>query len=89
MELRFNGESLSSECIIAARRYFADIKYSCMNDVQSGVWSPASHVNIPEYLVSLANDADDYLSGKRDHTFAFMQRAYYIQTGRCVALLPK
>ena len=28
------------------------------------------------------------LAGEFDHTFTFMQRAHYMQTGECVALLP-
>jgi hypothetical protein len=31
---------------------------------------------------------DDTLAGSYDHTLTFLQKAYWIQTGECVALLP-
>lgn len=83
--MKFNGVTLTQETIIAARQWFADNAQACIDEVTSG----AVRVNDPEtYFEWRRQSAADSLAGKNDHTFTFMQRAHYIQTGESVALLP-
>lgn len=73
------------ETIAAARQSFADGAMACIEEVQSG----AVHVNDPEgYFAWRRECARRALAGEYDHSFAFWQRAVYIQTGECPALLP-
>ena len=40
------------------------------------------------YREKMAERKEAALAGEFDHTLTFMQRAHYMQTGECVALLP-
>ena len=75
----------SSQAISAARYWFASNCYACIAQALNGTF----RVNdISEYEATQTKRAEDYLSGKFDHTFTLLQRAWYIQTGESVALLP-
>lgn len=77
--------TVTSESIHAARQWFAENALACIAEVKSG----AVRVNDPEkYFVQCMRRHDDALAGRSDHTFTFRQRAHYIQTGECPALLP-
>ena len=83
--MKFNGVELTQETILATRQWFADNAMACIAEVESG----AVKVNDPEkYFAWRKESAANSLAGKNDHTFTFMQRAHYLQTGECVALLP-
>lgn len=78
------SETLTTESIRLARQWFADNALACIAEVQSG----KVKVNDPEkYFASCRQRAEDVLAGKGDHTFAFRQRAYWIQTGECVPFM--
>jgi len=84
----FNGEKITQESIIATRQHFADIYQACINGALDGTEPPASHVNIAEYVAQHEENIRAMLAGERQNNFTFMQRAYWIQTGKCIALLP-
>lgn len=81
---KFNGVELTQETITTTRQWFADNCQACINDAISG----AQKVNDLVYYVNKKTEHKaDALSGKWDHTFSFLQRAHFVQTGECVALL--
>lgn len=76
--------TLTQESIQAARQWFADNATACIAEAQSG----AVFVNdLPAYIDWQKKRHADALTGKFDSSFTFRQRAYFIQTGECVALL--
>lgn len=81
----FNGVELTEETILKTRKWFHDNSIACIEEAKSG----KVFVNDPESYFEWRNEeAKEYMEGKHDHIVAFLQRAYYIQTGECVALLP-
>ena len=83
--MKFNGVKLTEESILKARQWYVDNARGCIEEVQNG----SVKVNDPEaYIKWREKQIEDALAGRYDHTLAFLQRAYYIQTGECVALLP-
>jgi len=77
--------NITPEAMLAARQWFADNAQACIAEAERG----EVRVNdLAGYIASRRQDAADALAGKHDHTFAFRQRAQYIQTGECVPLLP-
>lgn len=82
---RFNGVELTAESMQATRQWFADNSQACIEAALSG----EDRVNDLDGYVAWRRQAiADSLAGKGDHTVAFLQRAYFIQTGESVALLP-
>ena len=76
---------ITPETIQKTRQWWADNALACIAEVKSG----EVKVNNPEkYFAWRMEQHADALAGKYDHSFAFQQRAYFIQTGECVALLP-
>lgn len=76
---------LTPEAVQAARQWFADNALACIAEVESG----AMRVNDKaRYFAQRRQQHDDALAGAYDNSFAFWQRAYLIQTGECVPLLP-
>ena len=76
---------ITPESIKAARKFYADNASACINDAVSG----RVFVNdLPRYITRQAQNGADYLAGKSDNSFTMQQRALYIQTGECPALLP-
>lgn len=86
--MKFNNVDLTENAIILTRQHFADNAQGCIDEVLRGDVALASHVNQQDYFDDCNKRATMYLSGEHDHTFTFLQRAYWIQTGECVALLP-
>jgi len=82
----FNGVELTDETILKTRKWFHDVSLECIDEVKTG----KVKVNDEEYYFKWRNEqAIEYMNGYSDHTLTFLQRAYYIQTGESVALLPK
>lgn len=79
---------LTQETIKATREWFAQNCQGCIDEVKSGVVKLPSHVNPEAYFAEQRARAQDALSGKWDHTLTFRQRATFIQTGACNAILP-
>ena len=86
--MTFNGVTITQESIIACRQWFADNQQACIEGALDGTLGLASHVNVTEYIEACQRKQDSIEVGEQDHTFTFMQRAHYMQTGECVALLP-
>lgn len=83
--MKFAGTEITQESILKAREWFADNYDGCIAEAVNG----EVFVNdLPSYIVWREKQKAEVLAGKHDHTFTFMQRAYYIQTGESVALLP-
>lgn len=81
----FNGVELTEETILSTRKHFAENAQACIDEVLCG------DVKVDDretYLSWHIQDMVEFMAGERDHTFTFLQRAYWIQTGDCVALLP-
>lgn len=75
---------LTQETIQETRKWFADNAEDCINGAMAGEF----FVNdISAYVDWQRRRITQSLSGEWDHTFTFLQRALYIQTGVCVPLL--
>lgn len=84
--LKFNNIVLLESSIIQCRQWFADNAQACINEVLDR----SVKVNDSnKYFAWQKQRIVDSLAGKNDHTVTFLQRCYYIQTGECLALLPK
>jgi hypothetical protein len=82
--LKFNGVELTEESIQKTRKWFSDNAIACIEEVENG----KVRVNDCEKYFEMRNkQAKEYLEGKHEITFTFLQRAYFIQTGESVALL--
>ena len=81
--LKFNGVCLSDETIQKTRKWFSDNAIACIEEAKSG----KVYVNDLEYYTELnIKSSKEYIEGKHDHVFAFLQRAHFIQTGESVPL---
>lgn len=93
--MKFNNTELTPETIIATRQHFIDICNNCIRlcrqrDVEECSGQGEFFVNDKKKYIAQEQDVIVYYhQGKGDHTFTFLQRAYWIQTGEMVALLPK
>lgn len=76
----FAGVELSEETILATREHYAQISRDIIADVKAG--------RLRHSISHLEQRIEDSLAGKGDHSLAFLQRAYWIQTGEDIALLP-
>lgn len=84
----FNGVQITEESIKACRQWFADNAQACIDEVEQGFVKLPNHVNFEGYRECMNNKIRAALAGDFDSSFTLMQRAYYIQTGESVALLP-
>jgi hypothetical protein len=76
---------LTKETIQMTRQWYADNAAACIEEVKNGTVK----VNDTEkYYKWREQSAVDFMAGKYDHSFGFIQRAVVIQTGECYALLP-
>ena len=76
---------LTPETIRATRQWFADNARVCIAAAQSG----KVRVNdLTAYIAWQEESAAAALRGDYDRSLTFLQRATYIQTGECPALLP-
>lgn len=86
--MKFNDVEITQETTQTTRQWFAENARACVGEVLSGEVILPAHVDFEEYKSQREKYARSALAGEFDHTFTFMQRAYYIQTGESVALLP-
>lgn len=86
--MTFNGVTLTDATVQATRQWFADNCDACLREVEDGTVKLASHYPLEAYRQQMAKHKNQALAGEWDHTLAFRQRAYFIQTGESVALLP-
>lgn len=87
--MTYNGVPITEESMQACRQWFIDNQQACIDGALDGTLGLASHVDVNRYVEFCKQNQQYFASGEGDHTFTFMQRAHYIQTGECVALLPK
>lgn len=82
---RFNNVELTPASILKTREFFILNAQACIDEVKRG----EVRVNDPaEYFKWRNEQIAASALGENDHTFTFLQRAYYVQTGEMVALLP-
>lgn len=80
----FNGVELKEEAMQQTRQWFHDNCIACIEEAKEGRF----HVNdLERYIEWETKSAIEYMEGKHDRVLAFLQRAYYFQTGESVALL--
>ena len=83
--MKFNNEELQTEFILTTREIFAEIARQCIEEANSGqikVNNLTSHNEWREEQIAAC------LKGEYDHTISHLQYAYYLQTGKEIALLP-
>ena len=79
-----NPIEITNETIQATRKWFADNAQACIDGATNSEWK----VNdLPEYIAFQKRNIEASLRGDYDHTFTFVQKAIYIQTGQSVPLL--
>ena len=77
--------NITKETITKTRQWFIDNTQGCIDEAVSG----QVRVNdLENYVESMLKRMEDVEAGEWDYTFTFQQRAFYIQTGECHALLP-
>lgn len=84
--MHFNGTKILPETITKTRQFFIDNCEKCKQNAINGI----DRVNdLEKYILWKDAMISEYENGINDHTFTFLQRAYYIQTGETIAFLPK
>lgn len=85
-KLYFNNTELTKETIKKTDQHFADICQGCINEVLIG---EVRVNNKDKYIKNNESQKNDYLNGNVNRSnFTYLQRAYFLQTGNCIALLP-
>lgn len=83
--LYFAKVKLTEESIKAACQFYADNAAAQSRDAESGELI----VNdLAKFRIAMEDRIDRHKSGLVEPSVAFLQHAYYIQTGKSVALLP-
>ena len=78
-------KDIKPEYMEQARDWFIKNCLLCIKEAATG----EVFVNdLNEYIKWRKQQIEAYERGENDHTFTFLQRAYFIQTGESVALLP-
>lgn len=81
----FAGTALTIESIQAARQWYNENAQKCIDDAISG----KTRVNdLESYIEFRQRSIKDLERDDVSISFALLQKAHYIQTGECVALLP-
>ena len=84
--MKFNRIEITQESINLARLDFAGIYERCIQGAMDGTM----FVNDLEgYILNQEACISEVMQGDYDHSLTFMQRAYYLQEGEMLALLPK
>jgi len=84
-DLYFNGEKLTPEIIEETKQWYVDLYNACIKEAVSGevrVNNLQSYVEWQEKCIS------DIVEGRQRISLSFLQQAYYLQTGKSIALLP-
>lgn len=81
---KFNGVILTEETLLKTDQHFAEIDRACIDEVLSG----QQKVNNPAEYIALGEESrGKFLSGNARNSVTYLQRAYWIQTAECIALL--
>jgi hypothetical protein len=81
----FNNVKITEDSINKTRQWFYDNAMACIDEAVSG---KVFVTELDSYINWQKQRAESALNGENDNTFVFIQRAYYIQTGESIALLP-
>lgn len=73
---------ITPETMQLTREHFASLHTACATECAQDANDPVAYAARCHRLAAQA------LAGDFDHSFTFLQRAHYLQTGECVALLP-
>ena len=86
MKYYFNNTKLTEETIKNTDLHFADICQGCIDEVLSG----EVRVNDPKkYIKENLDRKREYSNGNINrYNLTYLQRAYWLQTGEMIALLP-
>lgn len=83
--MKFNRVEITQETINLTRLHFAGIYERCIQGAKDG----SMHVNNVEgYILNKEACISEVMQGDNDHQLGFLQRAYYLQEGEMLALLP-
>lgn len=83
--MKFNNTYLTEQTLIKTDKHFADICQGCIDEVLSGE-QKVNDTNV--YISNNKEQKEKYLKGSNRNNLTYLQRAYSIQTGECIALLP-
>lgn len=84
-DLYFNGEKLTKENILKTEQWFINNAQGCIDEVLSG---EVRVNNIDSYVSREKERIEIYRNKTYKISLTFLQKAYYIQTGKSIALLP-
>lgn len=82
--MKFADVKITSETITRTREHFADLGRQCIADAKAGTFYVN---NLDRYVAWQEKCIATALAGGSDHTFTFMQRAHWLQTGESIPLL--
>jgi hypothetical protein len=85
MSYKFNGLILSVQTLQATDLHFAEIQQACIDEVNVGGLRVN---NKTQYLHNCERAKIESLGGRARNSVTYLQRAYWIQTGDCMGLLP-
>lgn len=83
--MKTHPQALTQTSILAARQWFHNNALACIHEVLDGKVKVNDQA---AYFEERTATAAACLRGDYDHTLAFKQQAYYIQTGECIGILP-
>lgn len=83
--MKFANTELTEDSIEKTRQWFIDNAQACIEEARSG---KVKVNDINSYVLWREEQIKNAIEKRIDHTFAFLQRAYFIQTGESIALLP-
>lgn len=81
----YNRVLITPKTLTETYKHFADIQQGCIDEVLNG----RVRVNDQkDYISKRKAEKEEYLNmNSSNYTFTFLQRAHWLQTGECVALL--
>jgi hypothetical protein len=83
--MQVNDTIITHATIILTRNHFIDNCNACITGATKGDF----RVNdLSKYVAWQQRCISSMRNGESDHTLTFLQRALWLQTGNCVAILP-
>lgn len=83
--MKFNNVDLTEQTLLKTDEHFAEICQGCIDEVLRG---DVKVNDVDTYVIANSLLKEDYLKGRNRNNLTYMQRAYWIQTGECIGLLP-
>ncbi len=84
-QFSFNGEILTPETIEKTKRHFVDIFQGCIDEAETG----KTKVNDLQSYRQKMQERIDAMMNEKPVSFTFFQRAYWIQTGKSIAMFSR